>query len=40
MMDMRCYKGGQDKKLNNKGDNESEGNRKESLGKEVEMVGM
>ena len=38
MMDVRSYEAGQDKILKNKSDNESGGNRKESPGKEVEVV--
>ena len=38
MMDVRSYEAGQDKKRKNKSDNESGGNRKESSGKEVEVV--
>ena len=38
MMDVRSYEAGQDKKWKNKGDNESGRNRKESPGKEVEVV--
>ena len=37
-MDVRSYEAGQDKKLINKGDNESGQNSKESPGKEVEVV--
>ena len=37
-MDVRSYESGQDKKWNNKGDNESGGNRKERPGKQVEVV--
>ena len=37
-MDVWSYEAGQDRKLNNKGDNERRGNRKESPGKEVEVV--
>ena len=37
-MDVRSYEGGQDKNWKNNRDNESEGNHKESPGKEVEMA--
>ena len=38
LMDMRSYEAGQDKKRQNKRDNESGGNHKESPGKKVEAV--
>ena len=38
-MDVRSYETGQYKKLNNKGPTKVGGNRKESPGKEVEVVG-
>ena len=37
-MDVRSYEAGQDKKINNKRDNGNGGNRRESPGKEVEVV--
>ena len=37
-MDVRSYGAGQDNKWKNKGDNDSGGNRIESLGKDVEVV--
>ena len=38
MIDVRSYEDVQDKKLKNKGDNESGRNCKESSGKDVEVV--
>ena len=37
-MDVWSYEAGQDKSLKNKRDNKNGGNRKECLGKEVEVV--